>query len=213
MTIVKKILLAGITCCLSAVPSMFGANLNAFCTPTGTFTNGSGGPISESCASFTSDGGGTIGNAAGQDTITGITLYLLSDFQLGTTSGVNSVKLTYAAPSMGTWSLSFPASCTVSGTGGNSSANTCTAYSGNMNAPGTTSASDTDGTLNADAGSPFTVAVSSAVVSGAMQTSSGDLIVSYNYTVNSATPEPATLGLVGSALLGLGLLVRKRSIR
>jgi hypothetical protein len=212
MSITQKIFLAALVCCLMGASSMFGSELNAFCTPTGTFAGGVGGPTSESCGSFTTDGGGTIGNAPGQDTITGISIFFVADFQIGLTPGLNQVEVAFANPSLYSWSAS-PTTCIVSGTGGNSSANSCTAFSGSVNAPGTSSSSDTDGTLNTDAATAFTVAVSSVVDSGAVQTSSGDVIVSYQYTLNSSTPEPATLGLVGSALLGLGLLTRKRLTR
>jgi hypothetical protein len=33
--------------------------------------------------------------------------------------------------------------------------------------------------------------------------------IDYSYTVNSSTPEPATMVLMGGALLGLGLLGKR----
>ncbi len=214
MTLTNKILLAACACCLTAAPTMFGANLNAFCMPTGTFTGGASvSPLSETCGSFGTDGGGTIGSGIGQDTITGVKIYLIADFATGFGPS-NVVAVTFGAPSGGSFSSPAVDPCVVTGAGG-SSANTCGVYSTNVNAPGTTS--ETSGLagsgLQTFAGTSFTVAVSSAVTSGSVQTSTGDVIVEYDYSVNSATPEPATLGLVGSALLGLGLLARKRVAR
>ena len=130
---------------------------------------------------------------------------------MGTT---NTVAITCGTPSAGSFSSPAVDPCVVSGPG-SSSTNTWGVYSGNFNAPGTTSETSglTGNVLQTFSLGTLTVAVSSAVTSGAVQTSTGDVIVEYDYTVNSATPEPATLGLVGSALLGLGLLARKRAAR
>jgi PEP-CTERM motif len=54
----------------------------------------------------------------------------------------------------------------------------------------------------------FTVSLSSQVTAGTVGASTAQVVLSY--TVQSGTPEPATLGLVGSALVGLGFLARKR---
>jgi hypothetical protein len=44
-------------------------------------------------------------------------------------------------------------------------------------------------------------------------TASAQVQITYNYRDNSEAPEPATMGLFGSALVGLGLLGRKRFTR
>jgi PEP-CTERM motif len=64
----------------------------------------------------------------------------------------------------------------------------------------------TQGGLSSYSG--FTVNLASSVVSGTVGASTAQVVLSY--TVQSGTPEPATLGLVGSALVGLGFLARKR---
>jgi hypothetical protein len=55
--------------------------------------------------------------------------------------------------------------------------------------------------------------VTSAAVNGdgvfVTGTTSADLYIQLNFTPNTATPEPTTFGLVGGALLGLGLLRKK----
>ncbi len=214
MSITQKILLAALVCCLTGASSMFGAQLNAFCTPAGTFTGGASvSPLSETCGSFGTIGGGTIGSGIGQDTINSIEIFFVADFATGFGPS-NAVSVLYGAPSAGSFSVPGVDPCVVTGAGG-SSANTCGVYSTNVNAPGTTSETSglTDGALQTFAGTSFNVAVSSAVTSGSVQTSTGDVIVEYDYTLNSATPEPATLGLVGGALVGLGLIARKRVVR
>jgi hypothetical protein len=215
MSITQKIFLAALVCCLMGASSMFGAQLNAFCAPTGTFAGGVGGPLAETCGSFTTDGGGTIGTGAGTDTITGVQIFLVADYQVGLAAS-NSVTVNFGAPSAGSFSAPAVDPCVVTGAS-SSSTNTCGVYSGNVNAPGTTS--ETSGlagaALQTFAGANFTVAVTSAMSGGSVQQSAGDVIVQYTYTANSitTTPEPATLGLVGSVLLGIGLLSRKRLAR
>ena len=45
---------------------------------------------------------------------------------------------------------------------------------------------------------------------GGDATSGGTVTITYNYTVPSTTPEPASMLLLGSALVGMGLLGRKK---
>ena len=54
----------------------------------------------------------------------------------------------------------------------------------------------------------FNVSVSSTTISGSVAASSGQVVL--NYTTSSATPEPATLAMTGSVLLGLGFLGRRK---
>jgi len=57
-----------------------------------------------------------------------------------------------------------------------------------------------------------TMSVSAAAVNGGVGVNGSDsaeLYIDYTYT-NTVTPEPATLSLVGAALLGLGMIARKQ---
>jgi hypothetical protein len=55
--------------------------------------------------------------------------------------------------------------------------------------------------------------VSATAVNGGISINGGDsaeLYADITYSVNSGVPEPATLSMVGAALLGLGMIARKR---
>ena len=52
--------------------------------------------------------------------------------------------------------------------------------------------------------------VSSTVTSGSVGASSGQFAINYTTQAVGGVPEPATLGLMGSALLGLGFLARRK---
>jgi hypothetical protein len=56
----------------------------------------------------------------------------------------------------------------------------------------------------------FTVNVTSTVTAGSPAASSGSVGISYTEVAVTGVPEPATLGLMGSALLGLGFLARRK---
>ncbi len=56
----------------------------------------------------------------------------------------------------------------------------------------------------------FTVNFSSTVDSGTVGATTGQVVISYTTAPAGQTPEPATLGLMGSALVGLGLLARRK---
>ena len=58
----------------------------------------------------------------------------------------------------------------------------------------------------------FTVNLSSIVTAGTVAESSAQVVLSYSTasTTTPGVPEPATLGLMGGALLGLGFLARRK---
>jgi hypothetical protein len=63
---------------------------------------------------------------------------------------------------------------------------------------------------SAISGSGTATAPSNTVFFGGGADASGILTVTYNFTAASTTPEPATMTLFGSALLGLGFFARQR---
>jgi hypothetical protein len=181
---------------------MFGSSLNVFCSPTSTSFSSGTGTGTDTC--------GPSGLVA-TDTINAITIFFLSDYQFGL-SPSNSVSIGFTPSNTlgATWST--PATtCTVTGAG-SSTADTCNFFAGNVNAPGTSSSTDTNAaSLHALAASTFTVGLTSAVNSGSVATSAAGVVVEYDFTVASTgSPEPTTLALVGSALIGLGIIRRKR---
>src|SRR5579872_7166469 len=111
MTLTKRILMAVFACCLTAAPSMFGANLNTFCTPLGTFTAGGGPPATETCGPF---GGGTIGSGVGQDTISNVRLWFVTGYTTGFGTS-NIVNITYGTPSAGNFAAPASPTCVISG--------------------------------------------------------------------------------------------------
>ena len=79
-----------------------------------------------------------------------------------------------------------------------------TPYVGTAHSPGTLAFSVRgSGSFGADGATPVSVTATTAGV--------GTDSVTYNFTAPSSTPEPATITLFGSALVGLGFLARKRS--
>ena len=168
-----------------------------------------------------------IGSAIGQDTITGIEAYMETDYTFGGTPP-NSVQYVFTPSTSGgnTWTESgtgaangpATSTCTVSSSGAVAGAAvySCGQEEGLANSTGLTAiatSSDNAAGLQTLGGSGFTIATADTILSGSVGVASNSAVVEYDYTVNSSTPEPATLGLVGSALLGLGFIARKRAAR
>ena len=145
-----------------------GLTQTANCTPfPAIFTNGTGGPTAVSCPAFT--GGGTLNSVA---------LAYIADYQFGSSTGTNTVQVSFAptGPAGVTWS---PPNATATVTGAVSSG-----------APGTSSANATAGVTAANFAAPFNVNVSSTVTQGSVATSSGAVSITYDFSF--APPPPPT---------------------
>jgi hypothetical protein len=182
--------------------------------------------IFETCAfpqlTFTGGGGAAqtitctlpIGIPSGW-TFTSAEEYFTADYTGGAGSGTNTVTTSFT--NFGTGLAAFGAisnpECTT--TGGASSNNTSNCNGNYTLTPGGLSALQDLAAGGAAAatlagGASFTVSVSDAVTSGAVTDGSAGVILEFDYTQNSTTPEPMTMMLVGGGLLGLGLAVSKR---
>ncbi len=132
----------------------------------------------------------TIGNAG--DNITSITLTILSDYT-GWISGDPIVTITYAFSGPITFAAVAPQQVvTLNQNPKNSQPVTVTST----------------GSLGVGPISGITITPTSSITGGAVTASSAE--VSIDYTT-SAAPEPASVGLTGAALLGVGLLSRRRA--
>jgi len=160
--------------------------------------SGAQGPASFSCAS--------LGPLAG--TISEIELFYAADYSFGTTPGTNTVVWTFNALS-GTWSGSNTE--TVSGGFNSTTFNPPTSsglldapFASNVVGPGQIDTTNLGVGTNTFAG----VSVSAPVnITGGVSSTTGDLFAQITF---SSTPEPATLGLTGFALLGVGFLARRK---
>ena len=154
------------------------------------FANGSGSG-SISCPGFSAAGG----------ILSGASLSLFADYTFGS-AGANDIKVTFTvgAPASVTWASS---SLAIDVTGGFNSSGSTPAV------PATDAA--TAGATNANFASAFNIGVSSQVISGSAGTSSGGAQITYTY--GFATPEPGSIALLGSGLIGLAIVGRKRFSR
>ena len=170
----------------SAMATTFTSNCVAFPTQ----FNGGVGSGSVSCAAF--------GGAPAGEILSGASLAFFSDFTFGS-AATNTVRFTYTlgAPAGVTWATG---SFIQDVTGGFSS-------SSSSPAAGTMVAA-TAGITAANFASAFNVGLASSIITGGVGTSSGGVQVTY--TTTSLTPEPGTTALLGSGLMALAYLGRKR---
>ena len=178
-------------------PSMFGASFFEFCPAfPNNFTGGAGGPVTSTCAAFSA--------LPPLSVVTGVEVWDEADYQFGVT-GLNSISVTFTPDvTLTTWTTPTQ-TCTVTGAG-NSLANTCGFFSGNLTAPGTTTES-ANGNLAALAAAGFTVASSSVGNCGQVGQSASGVIAEFDYT--SAVPEPGSMMLLGSGLVAFAFAGRK----
>jgi opacity protein-like surface antigen len=154
------------------------------CTPQPIgFANGVGSG-SVTCPSIAPDSGFNL---------TSVVLTLAADYLNGAFTGTNDVRVTFTPTGPGgvTWT---PSSQFVDVVGG---------FSSGAQGLITLVAS---GFNNSSFSGGESVTVSSSIISGSVFKSTGNVFLTYTET--SQTPEPASMGLLGSALLSLGLLRR-----
>ncbi len=186
---------------------------------TAQYSNAVGGPSTASCGSATSLGIDGVVNV-----LTSITIYVDADYQncgnFTTPCTSADVKVTFT-PSTGTWSAVIGALSGSSAYEDVTGASSSNAYSVNGVLTALTSAGFT--AAEVDNTSPFytafSVNTSSALASVAPTglapvTSSSQVGVTFAYTtVSTGTPEPVSMILFGSGLLGLSLIGRKKLAR
>jgi hypothetical protein len=165
------------------------------CTTSPTQIAGGVGTATLNCPSIDAGAGFTIGN---------LQLLLASDYingPISTTSGT-TVSILYSA------SANF-ANHTEAVSGGFSSSGSTT--DGNPNVGGGPFLAETIN-VGTQTLAGFTLTETSSVMSGGpVNASTINAFLVYTPTaIQSGTPEPATLGLMGSALLGLGFLARRK---
>jgi hypothetical protein len=170
------------------------------CTVPLQFANGNSAPVSVFCSIVVPNG----------QVLSSATLFYNADYQFGTgpgNAGQEMVQVTFAALASGPvtgWNLGTTV-LTVTG------------------APGTpASPSSSSGVQSGSAlalGLPvagpqnFSIQVNVSSLTGVgttVATSSANVLIDYTTTTPGGVPEPATFGMVGSALVGLGFLARRR---
>lgn len=185
---------------LSGVSGAFGASAMFQCSPVLTPTTFD---LFDACPAAS---GLPVGS-----TVTGVRLYLVSDFQGGAAGGSNSFVLGYI-PTENFTMWSGDASCFLSNGGsGGATTNSCGAYSGSLHAPGTSYLTAL-GNFDVIAQTGFNVQVVRGDILGAADIVTAGNIVEYFYIPGAVTvPEPPVSLLFATALIFLGWRVRRAS--
>ena len=190
----KKTLMLAFAVLATSVGASAGIlTVNCALFPTQFASGSTGSPATATCPGLTPVQQATFG-AIG---LNSVTLNYYSDFTFGSSPAQVTEVFTPSTFSGVTWSA---ASTTILVNGNFSSSSTTPPVPFAVNAA--------TGVSLANFGSAFTVGITSAVTTGTVGTSSAGVTVTYNY--KDATPEPATLSLIGLSLAGLGIAVRRR---
>jgi len=157
------------------------------CTPQPISFAGGVGSGTVTCAGIAPDPGFSL---------TSVTLTLAADYLNGAFTGTNDVRVffTPTGPSGVNWT---PSSQFVDVIGG---------FSSGAQGLMTIVAS---GFNNSSFSAGESVTVSSSIISGSVFSSTGNVFLTYTEAPNGV-PEPSTMGLLGSALLGIGLISRRK---
>jgi len=153
---------------------------------------------------------GALGTLPALSTVNSIEIFYIADYSGGLASGGNTINTTFVVSDAnfgahGGTSVVEPYTCVTMGFG-TSGAGPCTYQT--LQSPGTAYSEDvTDQTALSLTG--FTVSITAQEVGTSyVQDSTFEAIVEYDYTLPA--PEPSSLIMIGSGLLGIGFMVRRR---
>ena len=164
--------------------------------------------VTQNCVLFPIQFAGGIGNGdvscpgfnpGGTQSLDSVVLTLYADYTFGGAANDVQFQFTIGNPAGVTWAQS---SVTIDVTGGFRTSSSSPAVPVIDGATG--------GLTFANFASAFNVNVVSSVIAGTVGTSSAGAQITYSYSQLTATPEPASSALAGSALIGLAFAFRKR---
>jgi len=158
---------------------------------------------SKSCSGF-------AGDLTGNDTFNGVQLVVQQDYS-GGQSTTNTVVTNFGGTVVDTVTVEgFGGSANYSSAGG-ASANPCPFDGGNVACGNDGYFVENTSLTQSQANSSFSESYQVLLTTGQVQAESGQIyaVLNYTYTAPGGTPEPATMALMGGALLGLGLLGKR----